>query len=174
MPAQSAARFFRSAHTVFASFYGVLLPLAVLMLLAGYAVLLWVAVVREIDPITSQRVVSVEPENRHLDRSTVQDITITREICSRRAQQVDVLLAWTEARPEGQPRPIVAFTRFLRDLEKGCHPIVVTQPVPHSLESGKYIYTVSSRACSPLNRCVERELEAIPFTVASGLGASRR
>ena len=93
--------------------------------------------IREIDPITSQRVISVEPENRHLDRSTVQDITITREICSRRAQQVDVLLAWTEARPEDQLRPIVAFTRFLRDLEKGCHPIVVTQPVPQALLPGR-------------------------------------
>ena len=35
-PAQRAVRFFRSAHTAFASLYGVLLPLAVLMLLAGY------------------------------------------------------------------------------------------------------------------------------------------
>ena len=35
-PAQRAARFFGLAHTAFAGLYGVLLPLAVLMLLAGY------------------------------------------------------------------------------------------------------------------------------------------
>lgn len=163
MDALAALQFFISG------LYGVLLPLAVLALLVGNGLLLWTAMIRKIDPIISNRIVSIEPDDLYLDRDRVRDFKITRELCSRRGQQVDVVGEWTEARFAGQPRPVVVSASATYELKKGCNMVAAERTVPETLPPGHYVYDVSLRACNVLKQCQSRHLDPIPFVVVGGI-----
>lgn len=166
---QRARRFLGRFQRIVADLYSVLLPLSVMVLLSGNVLLLWVAVFRDIDPVTSQRIVSVNPPDRYLDRERVREFKVTREICASRAQQVEVLRAWTEARGGDQVRPVVVFTSLFYELSKGCHLVDAVQTIPETLPPAQYIYAVSLRACNALNQCQNRYLDLIPVTVVGGM-----
>lgn len=166
---QSVARGFRALQSFVTGLYGLLMPLCVLVLLVANVMLLYVAVFRKIDPVTSHRVVSVEPANRYLDRNEIRDFKVVREICSSRPQQVEVVRSWTEARGSEQLRPIVVFTSLFYELKQGCHLAPTVQTVPETLPPGQYVYDVILRSCNALNQCQNRYLDPIPLAVVGGM-----
>jgi hypothetical protein len=151
-----------------AAFHSFLLAMATLALLAGNMWLLYALVVQDVNPLERDRVVSVSPNDRYLDRGRLREFRIIREVCSSRSQQVEVLRAWTELSVAQQARPIVVFTSVYYDLVKGCHELTVVQAIPETLPPAKYMYEVAVRACNVLNHCLSRPLTPIPVTVVGG------
>jgi hypothetical protein len=151
-----------------AALHSFLLAMATLALLGGNMWLLYSLVFRDVNPVQSDRVISVSPDNRYLDRNRLREFRIIREVCSSRAQQVEVLRAWTELSTSVQSRPIVGFTSVYFDLPKGCQELVVVQAIPETLPPAKFVYEVAVRACNVLNHCVSRPLAPIPVTVVGG------
>lgn len=146
------------------------LAVAALLAAAGLGGALLVISLEPINPIQRSKLLDVDPADRVIDRDERQDFFVVREVCSSRAETMEVVRAWTEVVPDGQVRPTMGGSVSYFDVSAGCSRVRIKQTVPMSLPPGQYVFEVGLRRCSRFGQCESHRLDVIPVALKNGPG----
>lgn len=149
------------------------LAVAALVVAAGIGGALIVVSLEEINPIYKTKLISVDPEDRRIDRDRRRDFHFVREVCSSRDETLEIIRTWSEVVPDDQVRPTMGGSVSFWDAKAGCKRLKVKQPAPMSLAPGQYVFDITLRRCSGFGQCKSHRTEPILLGLENGPGWPR-